>query len=220
MYAQLQRRLPARLRRYILHFEAAIEDAVMNFSRALERGSRVLDAGAGEGKYSRWFTRHRYIALDLAVGDIAWDYGSLDAIGDLQRLPFRDQSFDAVVNIVTLEHVREPAIVLTELYRTLKPGGRILMVVPHEWEEHQQPHDYYRYTRFGAEYLLAKAGFAEIVIQPVGGYFRLVSRRLLNGIQFSKWMVLLAPVALALPLLDSMDKDRNFTLGFICSARK
>jgi hypothetical protein len=93
-------------------------------------------------------------------------------------------------------------------------------VVPHEWEEHQQPHDYYRYTRFGAEYLLQKAGFRDIVVQPVGGYFRLMSRRLLGGLQFSKWMILLAPVALALPLLDSIDKQRNFTLGFICSARK
>jgi SAM-dependent methyltransferase len=220
MYARLQQRLPKRLRRYIFHFEASIEDAVMAFSRSLPRESRVLDAGAGEGKYAGWFSRHRYVALDLGIGDTAWNYSSLDAIGDLQRLPFRDQSFDAVVNIVTLEHVREPALVLGELYRTLKQGGRILLVVPHEWEEHQQPHDYYRYTRFGAEYLLQKAGFREIVVQPVGGYFRLMSRRLLGGLQFSRWMLLLAPVALALPLLDSMDKQRNFTLGFICSARK
>jgi SAM-dependent methyltransferase len=220
MYARLQQRLPKRLHQYILHFEASIEDAVIAFSRSLAPKSRVLDAGAGEGKYTRWFSSHRYVALDLGIGDTAWDYGSLDAIGDLQRLPFRDGSFDAVVNIVTLEHVREPALVLSELYRTLMPAGRILLVVPHEWEEHQQPHDYYRYTRFGAEYLLQKAGFREIVVQPVGGYFRLMSRRLLGGLQFSNWMILLAPVALLLPLLDSIDKQRNFTLGFICSARK
>ena len=58
------------------------------------------------------------------------------------------------------------------------------MIVPHEWEVHQSPHDYYRYTRHGMAYLLAKAGFAEYTIEPVGGYFRLISRRLLNGLQF------------------------------------
>jgi SAM-dependent methyltransferase len=222
----IQKRLPSWLRRYILHFEAAIEDAVAQFSAALPDRAFVLDAGAGEGAYKNRFARHRYIGVDLGIGDSAWNYSRLDAIADLTSLPFRTGLFDAVVNIVTLEHVREPGCVLAELCRALKPGGRLLLVVPHEWEEHQTPHDYFRYTRYGVRYLLEHAGFDEIEAAPVGGYFRLLSRRLLNGLQFFRgpWFVvgaaLLAVPALLMPALDALDQQRNFTLGYICTARK
>ena len=225
-YSRLQQRLPAFLRRYVLHFEAAIDDSVSRFSTSLADRSRVLDAGAGEGKFAAAFPRQRYTGVDLGVGDTDWNYAGLDALADLERLPFRDDAFDACINIVTLEHVREPAAVVKELYRTLKPGGMILLVTPHEWEEHQQPHDYFRYTRFGMEYLLKSAGFTGLVIEPVGGFFRLLSRRLLNGLQFfpGVWVIpaalVLVPPALLLPLFDALDDRRNFTLGYVCTARK
>ena len=145
-------------------------------------------------------------------------------------MPFRGNSFDACLNVVTLEHVPEPGCALAEISRTLIPGGALLLVAPHEWEVHQAPHDYFRYTRHGLEYLLIRAGFEHLDIQPVGGYFRLLSRRLLNGLQFFaggwRWIgflpaaMLLAPLALVLPLLDFLDRDRNFTLGYICTAKK
>lgn len=225
-YAGIQRRLPRPLRRYILHFEARIDDAVEAFSAALPPGAFVLDAGAGECAYKDRFTAHRYLAIDLGIGDRAWNYSQLDAIADLAAVPLRDGSFDAAVNIVTLEHVREPACVLAELARVLKPGGRLLLVAPHEWEEHQTPHDYFRYTQFGLRYLLQRAGFDEVETRPVGGFFRLLSRRMLNALQFFPGIgfvlaaVFFAPPALLLPLLDPLDRKRNFTLGYICTARK
>jgi SAM-dependent methyltransferase len=225
-YRAIERRLPRFLRRHVLHFESAIDDSLAKFSGDLAGGALVLDAGAGERVHARYFDRQRYIGVDLAVGDAAWNYGKLDAIADLTALPFRSGCFEACINIVTLEHVREPACALQELERTLAPGGRLLMIVPHEWEVHQSPHDYYRYTRHGMAYLLAKAGFTEYTIEPVGGYFRLLSRRLLNGLQFFPGplfflaAIFLAPPALILPWFDSLDRERNFTLGYICTARK
>jgi SAM-dependent methyltransferase len=198
----------------------------MEFARGLPEGARVLDAGAGEAQYGHHFSRQRYCALDLGVGDTAWDYSNLDAVGDLSALPFGDHVFEAALNVVTLEHVREPAKVVEELARVLAPGGRLLLVAPHEWEEHQQPHDYFRYTRYGLQYLLERAGFREIQVEPVGGFFRLLSRRLFNMAQFFPGplalvvAVLVAPAALLLPLFDGLDAKKNFTLGFICSARK
>lgn len=219
-------RLPRPLRRYLLHFETAISDAVDAFAAVLPEKARLLDAGAGECAYKDRFARQRYTGVDLGIGDTQWNYGHLDAVADLTALPFRCGTFDAAVNIVTLEHVREPAVVLSELNRVLAPGGRLLLVVPHEWEEHQQPHDYFRYTRYGTEYLLERAGFADIEIQPAGGFFRLLSRRLLNGLQFFPGVFFLlavpflVPPALVLPLLDRLDQRQNFTLGYICTARK
>jgi SAM-dependent methyltransferase len=229
-YSGLAYRLPPPLRRHILHFEAEIEDAVAAFARALPAGARVLDAGAGEGRYARHFAGRRYIGVDLTVGDPGWDYSRLDAIADLTALPFADAAFDAALHIVTIEHLREPARALAEIARALKPGGRLLVAAPHEWEVHQAPHDYFRFTRYGMAHLLEKAGFEAVEVRAAGGYFRLLSRRLLNGLQFFSgglrwlWFVpaaaLLVPPALILPLLDFLDRDRNFTLGYICMAAR
>ena len=63
-------------------------------------------------------------------------------------------------------------------------------------------------------YLLQQAGFADISIQPVGGIFRLLSRRLLNGLQFFPGplmflaAIFLVPPALVLPLFEPLDRDK------------
>jgi SAM-dependent methyltransferase len=214
------------VRGYLLAFEAAIEDAVARFAAALPEGARVLDAGAGEGQYTHFFTRQRYLGVDLAVGDAGWDYSRLNVIADLAALPVATGACDAALNIVTLEHVPEPARVLAEMARALRPGGRLLLVAPHEWEVHQHPHDYFRYTCFGLRYLLEGAGFTDIRVEPVGGYFRLLARRLLNGLQFFPLplkplaALLLGPPALLLPLMDGLDRAQDFTLGYLCTATK
>lgn len=225
-YQAIEPLLPRFLRRYILHFEAAIDDSLDSFAARLPKGARVLDAGAGECTHAKYFANCRYIGVDLAVGDPGWDYKKLSAIADLTVLPFPEHSFDACINVVTLEHVREPECALQEIERTLSPGGQLLLIVPHEWEVHQSPHDYFRYTRHGIAYLLSEAGFEKFTIEPVGGYFRLMSRRLLNGLQFFPGPLMLlaalflAPPALVLPWFDALDRERNFTLGYICVARK
>ncbi len=223
-------RLPRPLRRYVMRFEADIEDAVAAFAASLPKGARVLDAGAGQGQYAERFARLRYVGVDLGVGDAAWDYSRLDAVADLTALPFRAGTFQAAINIVTIEHLPEPGCALAELARTLEPGGLLLIAAPHEWEVHQSPHDYFRYTRHGLGYLLEKAGLEPVSIRACGGYFRLLARRLLNGLQFFsggvRWLffvpaaLLLVPPALILPWLDFLDRDKNFTLGYICTARK
>jgi SAM-dependent methyltransferase len=225
-YAGLRSLMPGALSRYVMHFEAAIEDAVAKFAGALPSGARVLDAGAGETAHKHYFAAQQYCGLDLGIGDHAWDYSQLDVLGNLETLPFPDATFAAAINIVTLEHVVHPQRVICELGRVLAPGGRFLLVAPLQWEEHQQPHDYGRFTRFALNRMLKRAEFTDISIQPVGGIFRLISRRLLNALQFFPGPLMLVaavffgPPALVLPLLDPLDKERSFTLGYICSARK
>jgi SAM-dependent methyltransferase len=229
-YSRFTAFLPAFLRGHILHFEAEIDRAVGRFAASLPAGARVLDAGAGEARHRSAFAGFRYWGVDLAIGDATWDYGGLDALADLCALPFPDATFDAAIHIVTLEHLAEPARALAELARVLVPGGRVLLVAPQDWEIHQAPHDYFRYTRYGLAHLLAQAGLEPLSVDAVGGYFRLLSRRLLNGLQFfsggARWLafplagLLLAPPALLLPALDPLDRERNFTLGYVCTAQK
>ena len=227
---RLLARAPRFIRQWALHFECAIETAVSQFARGLPGQARVLDAGAGEGQYRRLFNTHRYTGVDLAVGDVHWNYSRLDAVADLNALPFAAATFDAALNVVTLEHLTDPALALSEIARVLKPGGSLFLVAPLEWEEHQQPHDFFRYTRYGLKLLLTRAGFGDLELTPAGGYFRLLSRRLLNGLQFfmegPRWILfapiaaIFVPLALLLPALERLDSQRNFTLGYLCTARK
>jgi SAM-dependent methyltransferase len=226
IYSTARRLLPPPLLRYVYHFETSIEQAVRGFSAALPDGSRILDAGAGETQYKRFFSRHRYIAVDLAIGDASWNYSSIDALADLARLPFRDFSFDAALNIVTLEHLSDPAGALSEIARVLRADAPLLLVAPHEWEVHQAPHDYFRYTRHGLEHLLRNAGFSHLEIAPIGGFWRLLARRLLNAVQLSPLLLkpfallIFGPLALLAAALDPLDARRDFTLGYRCLARK
>ncbi len=225
-YAAIERLLPRFLSRHLLFVEARIDSAVRAFAASLPPGAAVLDAGAGESRYAPLFAGRRYVAVDLGVGDADWNYSRLDVRADLAALPFREQSFDACIHIVTLEHVPRPAEVLAEIARVLKPGSRLLIVAPQDWEIHQAPHDYYRYTRHGLGFLLEAAGLEVDSMEPLGGFFRLLQRRVLNALQFFEgvWFLLAllaaAPAALILPAFEFLDRRRDFTLGYICLARR
>ena len=152
---------------------------------AFPPGARCSTPARARDNIARHFAAQRYCGVDLAVGDAAWDYSRLDALADLTALPFRDGAFDAALNIVTLEHLREPARALARNRAHARAGRPLLMAAPQEWEVHQAPHDYFRYTRYGLAYLLWKApAWKSSRCAPVGGYFRLLARRLLNGLQF------------------------------------
>jgi hypothetical protein len=91
---------------------------------------------------------------------------------------------------------------------------------------HQAPHDYWRFTRYGIRLLLEKGGFSTVRVYPVGGWFRLTARRMWNGLQFFRGLgfvvaaAFLAPPALVLPFFDGLDRQRDFTLGYLCTAVK
>lgn len=237
-YRRVFDHLPRFLRRRINPLEAGIEDFVMEAARETGAGSRVLDAGAGESRFAHFFQGRSYIAIDAGVGDSAWDYTRLHVVGDLQRLPFRQGSFEVVVNTQVLEHVEEPARVLREISRVLRDGGMLYMTAPQGWHEHQQPHDFFRFTSFALTGLLRDAGLDVLEVSPIGGYFHYLGHRLtyIPKVLFSSrrgpLRVLLFPFELLslvifcglTPLLcyylDALDRTREFTLGYRCQAVK
>ena len=131
-------------------------------------GSVVIDVGAGENVLGPLFEDAHYIALDASVG--SYDYTSLDIVGDVLKLPIADSSVDVALFVWVLEHVREPYIALKEINRILKPGGTLYLLAPHFLHEHMQPYDYFRYTRYGLEYLFQKAEFTDISIKQSSGF--------------------------------------------------
>jgi hypothetical protein len=74
-----------------------------------------------------------------------------------------------------LEHLPEPATVLRELHRVLKPSGTLWMTAPLFYVEHERPYDFYRYTRYGLRHLLDQAGFEVREIAWLEGYLGTLS---------------------------------------------
>lgn len=208
-----------------------IESDVKAAAAAARDGHITLDAGAGEGRHRKHFIRGKYFALDAGTGDPAWDYSGLDIQGDLEKLPLRNESVDCVLCMVVLEHTRNPYQALEEFGRVLKKGGVLRMVVPFLWEEHQVPHDYFRFTRYGVELLFESLPFRMDLLRPMGGFFWVCARRSVNLLTFFqggwRWIffVPLAPIfGLLIPLtlyfLDRLDRERHYSLGFQVRATK
>ena len=81
------------------------------------------------------------------------DYENVDIICDIHDLPFKNESVDAILNIAVLEHVQSPQHILDEIYRVLKPGGKVFSVIPFMQPFHASPNDFQRYTLPGIEFL-------------------------------------------------------------------
>ena len=231
LLALLKSLVPRSLYRKLDPFEASIDAFVSTVAAEVPAGKRVLDAGAGECRFKSLFGHAEYVAIDFAQGDPAWNYSNLDVIGQLEALPFPSGSFDHVLSVVVLEHTPQPARVIEEFQRVLKPGGMVHLVVPHMWEEHQKPYDYFRFTSGGIRYLMQSAGIRIRKIHPVGGFFWQLGRRLMGVLSYTqggwRWLLfpVLAPVfGLILPLccyyLDTLDENRAYTLGFIAEGWK
>ncbi|CAN5600119.1 MAG: class I SAM-dependent methyltransferase [Pyrinomonadaceae bacterium] len=144
---------------------------VREVGREEPAGSLILDAGAGEAVYRKYFSRCRYESVDLAVGDEEWNYNELDYVAPLDDLPMANERYDAVLCTQVLEHLERPRESVCEFHRVLKPGGRLYLTAPMAHVEHQVPFDFFRYTSFGLRSIVAEAGFEEIEIAPFGGMF-------------------------------------------------
>jgi SAM-dependent methyltransferase len=62
--------------------------------------------------------------------------------------PFDDNLFDTVLATDVLEHIREPKIFWSEMARTCKVGGHIILGTPFLYWIHELPYDYARYTKY------------------------------------------------------------------------
>jgi SAM-dependent methyltransferase len=137
-------------------------------------GARVLDAGAGRAPYRDLFAHAQYETADfLAVK--GKKYAQPDYVCDLASIPVEDGRFDHVLLTQVLEHLPDPATVLAELHRVLKPGGTLWLTAPLFYAEHEKPYDYFRYTQFGLRHLLERAGFTVDEVEWMEGYLGTLS---------------------------------------------
>lgn len=120
---------------------------------------RLLDVGCGQKPYRHLFPVADYIGMEYDSPENRQSKPA-DVFYDGHHFPFPDGEFDACLATQVLEHVFTPDAFLEEIRRILKPGGLLLLTVPFVWDEHEQPHDFARYSSFGLRHLLEQHGFA------------------------------------------------------------
>ncbi len=103
-----------------------------------------LDAGCGSGYFSRMLTASglnvngvdasrpmvemaRELAGEASLGDVL----VFNSVVTVESLPFPDDHFDGCICLSVLEYLDHPHLCLDELQRVLKPGGLLILSVPH-----------------------------------------------------------------------------------------
>ncbi len=86
----------------------------------------------------------------------------LTVVCDAENLPFRSDCFQRVECDAVLEHTPNPAAVMAEIHRCLKPDGFAHVVVPFCHPFHEYPRDYYRFSPDGLRKLVEPLEVSEI----------------------------------------------------------
>jgi SAM-dependent methyltransferase len=181
---------------------------------------RVLDVGGGTRKSS-------YLSLLRVEGQL--DSLNIDPeraptfVADLNHaLPIPTATYDTLLSLNTLEHVREDVFALREMTRILKPGGRMLLFIPFLYRVHGSPSDFHRHPKPWWEAVLHDLGL-EAEVKALGG------SRYVAAYALAEPGRLHAPFRLAMFALEAISRrlrpdthrtDSDYAIGYFIEARK
>jgi SAM-dependent methyltransferase len=163
----------------------------------------------------------RYIAVDLRRTPL------VDVMARAEQLPLIDAHFDLVICTQMLEYVAQPSLVVDEIYRVLKPGGKLLLSVPSAAPDAGE--ESWRMLPAGLHSLMSRFHRVEVVPEgsSVLGLFRTVNVCLDMFVRYptarSLYRHSIAPmVNLAGALMENLSGRRNqqFTVNYSVLAQK
>ena len=137
----------------------------------------ALELGSGYGHLA-WVLAprsQRYIRLDLdprMFVTLRPDLGQSGVVADMHHLPFDAATFDTVLANNVLEHLYEPLAGLKEVHRVLRPGGKLVALVPFDAlnNRHELPAHHWKIDEAGLRAALTMAGFETGRLEVVSLY--------------------------------------------------
>lgn len=181
---------------------------------------KILDLGGGpRSQYYEYFDISRVETLHYAdLYQVTDDHLIFDFESEF---PIDESTYDTILLMNVFEHIFRSDVVLTESYRVLKPGGRMLGVVPFLYPIHGVPNDFWRPTKMALEKSLIDAGFSSVQISETGHGKQLVIANLLaRSLCFKPLTLLWYAVARIVDSLGNQIDRRNYPLGYIFVAEK
>lgn len=126
---------------------------IKNFSRNI-KGKKILELGSGKiesGKYKYSVKKFFSSNNEFITSDINKTYGH--RIIDITKYNVNEE-YDIVLCLNVLEHVFDYKKAIINLFRCLKKGGTLVIIVPVFYPLHDEPHDYWRFTEHSLRKLL------------------------------------------------------------------
>jgi SAM-dependent methyltransferase len=190
---------------------------------------RLIDIGCGTKPYKEMLAGvvSEHVGVDHA--DSLHGTQAVDLIGTAYSIPSDEGEFDSALCTAVLEHLEEPEQAIRECYRVLRPGAVAIYSTPFIWHLHEEPRDFYRYSKHGLNYLFQQAGFEVIEIKPLSGFWTTfgqlfvyyIYRRnygLLRRLRVIELVGLL--VQRVAGALDRMDRAEEWTWAYMVVVRK
>jgi SAM-dependent methyltransferase len=192
------------------------------------RGS-LIDIGCGQKPYKNLLAPYVETHIGIDQDGTTHDKANIDRFGTAYQLPANDSEFDSALCTAVLEHLEEPELALRECYRVLRPGGVAIYTVPFIWHLHEEPRDFYRYSKYGLKYLFEKVGLEIVVIRALSGFWVTFGQLLVYNLYRLnrgplRWFRIVALIGLfiqiAAYILDRLDKTEQWTWMYIVAARR
>jgi len=203
-------------------------DNLKYFAKKYFKGN-LIDIGCGIKPYKDLLALYVTEHIGIDHKDTLHDMSSIDRFGTAYEIPATDSEFDCALCTAVLEHLEEPEHALRECHRILKRGGVAIYSVPFIWHLHEEPRDFFRYSKYGLKYLFEKVGFEIIEIKALSGFWVTFGQLLVYNIyRFNrgplKFISIIPPIGLAIQglsyLLDKVDKTEQWTWMYMVVARK
>jgi SAM-dependent methyltransferase len=190
---------------------------------------RLIDIGCGI-KPLLPFTEE-YVNEHLGVDHESTLHGfaGVDLVGTAYQIPVESSSFDCALCTAVLEHLAEPGLALQECHRVLKDGGIAIYSVPFIWHLHEEPRDFYRFSRYGITYLFENAGFEIVELKPLSGFWVTFGQLFVYNLYRLnrgplRWLHLIDMLGCIIQVtalaLDRCDKTEQWTWMYLVVARK
>ena len=181
---------------------------------------RLLDVGCGNEPYRKLFAGRvrEHVGCDLVQSSD----GRANVLCPATELPFHGGSFDTVLITQVIEHVADHQAMLSEAFRVLRPGGALILSGPMYWPLHEEPFDFFRFTRHGLQFLLERAGFGGVEIVGNGGKWALCGQALVHAIQGTGLgrPVIVRTINQVFAGLDDRYPDGTNPINYVAVARK
>jgi ubiquinone/menaquinone biosynthesis C-methylase UbiE len=146
---------------------------------SLPDGSSILNIGSGGEVENVIVSASKRKNLRIVSVDIDINRGP-DIVADVCTMPFESESWDVVILIEVLEHVKEPWKAIAEIFRVLRTDGKLVLTTPFIYPIHEVEHDYYRYTKHGLRFLLKE--FKEVSVTERNNYIETINVLLVRSI--------------------------------------
>jgi SAM-dependent methyltransferase len=202
--------------------------AALGRARRYARGT-LIDVGCGDKAFAHAIEGRiqRYVGVDLPSSSYPIHP---DLYARAERLPFRDAAADTVLGLSIMTYLADPLAMLREARRVLKDDGHLVLEFPQMAALNDEPLDFFRFTRHGAESLLARAGFETVEAIAIGGLWTAVGLQILavlNRVNRGPWRfvtelpvrLLYVIVQIVFAALDRLFLTRRWTLAHLVVAR-